>query len=120
VATLAGTPSFAERAIGAVRIQAWRVIQMAERKLERSTAIDNGFFLYDYPVEGFSLKFVSGPELTKDVKKGSWLDSWQNSEGKIQFTFGPQKRVAFNSKETAIAVQRELEKAVDIITEVAE
>lgn len=93
---------------------------MGERKLERITVTDNRFFLYGYPLQGFSLKFVSGPDMTKDVKPGSWLDSWQNIEGNVRFNFGPQKSVAFATKEAAIAVQKELEKAVDIITEVGE
>jgi len=58
--------------------------------------------------------------MTKDVKPGSWLDSWQNSEGEVRFSFRPQKKLSFGTKEAAVAVQKELEKAVDIITEVAE
>jgi hypothetical protein len=35
---------------------------MAERKLESRTVRDNRLFLYDFPLQGFSLKFVSGPQ----------------------------------------------------------
>ena len=47
---------------------------MAERKLESTSVPDNGFRFDAYPsVPGFSLKFVFGPEMTKNVKKGWWL-----------------------------------------------
>jgi len=93
---------------------------MSERKLERVTVDDRRLFEYGYHPKGFSLKFVSGPELTKDVKPGSWLDSWEVSEGKTRFSFGPRKNVFFATKEVAIAVQTDLKQAVDIITEIAE
>lgn len=93
---------------------------MGERKLESTTAIDNRFFFYAYPLEGFSLKFVSGPDMTKNVKPGSWLDTWETADGKRRFAFGPRKNVAFATKEAAIDAQTELKKAVDIVTEVAE
>jgi hypothetical protein len=93
---------------------------MGERKLERFTVIDNRFFLYGYPLQGFSLKFVSGPDMTKDVKPGSWLDTWETVDGKRRFGFGPQRNVAFATKEDATAAKTELEKAVEIITEVVE
>lgn len=91
---------------------------MGEKKLERTAGIDNTFSFDEYPLKGYSLKFVSGPETTKDVKPGSWLNSW--SEGKVQFTFGPRKTLAFASKEAAEAVRKELEKSVDILTVLAE
>jgi hypothetical protein len=93
---------------------------LGERKLERTTVADNRFFLYGYPLQGFSLKFVSGPEMTKDVKPGSWLDTWETIEGKRRFGFGTQRNVALATKEAAIDAKTELEKAVDIITEVVE
>jgi hypothetical protein len=93
---------------------------MAERKLETGCLTDNRFFLYEFPLQGFSLKFVSGPEMTKNVKPGEWLDRWETVEGKRRFAFGPRKNVAFATKEVAIEAQSELQKAVDIITEVAE
>jgi hypothetical protein len=92
---------------------------MGEAKLERAIRADRRFFLYDYPLQGFSLRFVSGPDLTKEVKPGSWLDTWENTE-KIRFSFGPKRTLAFRTKEAAVAVQKELDKAVDIITEVVE
>lgn len=93
---------------------------MGERKLERISVTDNRFFLYGYPLQGFSLKFVSGPEMAKDIKRGSWLDTWETIEGKRRFGFGPQRNVAFATKEAAIDAKTELEKAVEIITEVVE
>jgi len=42
-------------------------------------------------MQGFCLKFVSGPGLPKDVKPGEWLESWEISGGRITFTFGPRK-----------------------------
>jgi hypothetical protein len=93
---------------------------MAERKLERIIVADRRFFLYGFPLQGFALKFVSGPEGTKDVKAGSWLDTWEIVDGKRRFGFGPQRNVAFSTKEGAIDAQKELEKAVEIITEVVE
>jgi len=93
---------------------------MGERKLERITVTDNRFFLYGYPLEGFSLKFVSGPDMTKDVKPGSWLDTWEILDGKRRFGFGSQRNVAFPTEEAAVAAKTELEKAVEIITEVVQ
>jgi hypothetical protein len=93
---------------------------MGERKLERNTVPDNTFRFASYPVAGFSLKFVSGPELTKDVKPGWWLQKWETADGQRRFLFGPDKDLAFTSKDAAVAAKTELEKAVNIITEVAE
>lgn len=93
---------------------------MGERKLESTTAIDNRFFFYNYPLEGFSLKFISGPEMTKNVKPGAWLDTWETPDGKRRFAFGPRKNVVFATKEAAIEAQTELKKAVEVVTEVAE
>jgi hypothetical protein len=93
---------------------------MGERKLGSTTVRDNRLFLYDYPLQGFSLKFVSGPEMTKNVKSGSWLDTWETVDGKRRFAFGPRKNVAFATKEAAMDAQTELKKAADIVTEIAE
>jgi hypothetical protein len=93
---------------------------MGERKLESFSAVDNRFTFDGYPLKGFSLKFVSGPEMTKNVKRGSWLDTWETFEGKRRFGFGPRKTVAFVTEQAAIDAQTELKKAVEIITEVAE
>jgi hypothetical protein len=99
---------------------------MAERKLEVTTKIDSRIFFYTYPLGqfaeplGFSLKFVSGPPSTEALKPGWWLQQWITESGKRGFQFGPEKLLAFESKETAIAVKEELQKAVDIITEVTE
>lgn len=93
---------------------------MGERKLGSTTVRDNRLFLYDCPLQGFSLKFVSGPEMTRNVKQGAWLDTWEIVDGKRRFAFGPRKNLAFGTKEGAIDAQTELKKAVDIITEVAE
>ena len=41
---------------------------MGERKLRRITDIGRRLYLLDSPVHGFGLKFVSGPEETKDTK----------------------------------------------------
>ena len=91
---------------------------MGETKLECITEPDRRFVLYGYPLQGFSLKFVSGPEMTKDIKPGSLLDTWEIVEGKRRFSFGPQKGVAFSAEEAAMAAKTELEKAVDVITEI--
>ncbi len=93
---------------------------MAERKLETEQIIDHRFFLYEFPLQGFSLKFVSGPEMTRSVKPGEWLDRWETLDGKRRFAFGPRKNVVFVTRDAAIEAQTELKKAVDIITEVAE
>jgi hypothetical protein len=98
---------------------------MAERKLEVTTKPDNRVFFYTFPLPGFGqmagfyLKFVSGPPLTKDVKPGSWLQHWATVNGKREFLFGPERVLGFASEEAAIAAKEELEKAVDIITEVS-
>jgi hypothetical protein len=93
---------------------------MADRTLESRITTYSRFFSYEYPVEGFSLKFASGPGMTKDVKPGEWLESWENYRARLTFSFGPQKTIVFVTKEAAIDVQKELERAVDIITTVAE
>jgi hypothetical protein len=93
---------------------------LGERKLEMFSGVDNRFFFDGYPLAGFSLKFVSGPEMTKNVKPGSWLDTWEISEGKRKFSFGPRKTTAFASKQSAIDAQTELQRAVEVVTEVAE
>jgi hypothetical protein len=98
---------------------------MAERKLEVTTKPDNRIVFYGYSLtgeqmQGFSLKFVSGPTLTKNIKSGWWLQHWATENGQRQFLFGPEKLLAFASKAAATAAKEELEKAVDIITEVAE
>ena len=93
---------------------------MIERELERDTVLDHGFRFYSYPLQGSSLKFVSGPAMTKDIGKGWWLHTWEIVDGKRRFAFDPQKVLAFPSKEAATAAKDELEKAVGIITEVAE
>jgi hypothetical protein len=93
---------------------------MGERKLETHTEVDRRFFLYEFPLSGFSLRFVSGPEMTKNVRPGEWLDRWETIDGKRRFAFGPRKNVAFASKEAAMEAQAELKKAVEIFTELAE
>jgi hypothetical protein len=93
---------------------------MGERNLESIRATDNKFTFDGYPLEGFSLKFVSGPEMTKSVTPGSWLNTWETVDGKRRFNFGPRKTMAFATEQAAIDAQTELKKAVDIITEVAE
>jgi hypothetical protein len=93
---------------------------MGERKLQRNTVPDNTFRFPSYPVTGFSLKFVSRPELTKDVSPGWWLWKWETAEGQRRFLFGREKDLAFASRDAALAAKHELEKAVDIVTEVAE
>lgn len=93
---------------------------MAERTLSTFTEPDRSFRLYQYPVSGFSLKFVSGPEMTKNVKPGHWLSTWDTRDGKRVFGFGPTKDIVFASKEAATDAKTELEKAVEVITEVAE
>jgi hypothetical protein len=98
----------------------WRVIHMGERKLESITGIDNTYTFDGYPLQGFSLKFVSGPEMTKAVKPGSWLNTWETVDGKRRFNFGPRKTVVFATEQAAIDAQTELKKAVDVVTEVAE
>jgi hypothetical protein len=92
---------------------------MAERKLESQTVVDRRFFFYDY-VPGISLMFVSGPEITRDIKPGAWLDLWAIVDGKRRFTFGPKKVLMFATKEAATAAQMELKTAVDVITKVVE
>ena len=54
---------------------------MAERRLESNTVTDNSFRFDNYPLPGFSLKFVSGPEMTKNLKKGWWLHTWETVDG---------------------------------------
>jgi hypothetical protein len=98
---------------------------MAERKLEVTTKPDNRIVFYSYSLTGefmggFSLKFVSGPPLMKNLKPGWWLQHWAMGNGKREFLFGPEKILAFASEEAATAAKEELEKAVDIIAEVAE
>jgi hypothetical protein len=78
---------------------------MGERKLETHTEVDRRFFLYEFPLNGFSLRFVSGPEMTKNVCPGEWLDRWETIDGKRRFAFGPRKNVAFASKEAAMEAQ---------------
>jgi hypothetical protein len=95
-------------------------VGIPERKLETFKELDRSFRLFEYPLLGFSLRFVSGPEMTKNVQPGEWLSRWTTADGKRVFGFGPYKDIAFASKEEAIAAKTELEKAVDIITEVAE
>jgi hypothetical protein len=93
---------------------------LAERKLESDTVLDNSFRFDSYPLPGFSLRFISGPEMTKNLKKGWWLHTWDTVDGKRRFAFDSQKVLVFPSKEAATAAKEELQKAVDIITEVAE
>ena len=93
---------------------------MGERKLERIFEVDRRFYLYGFPLQGFSLKFVSGPDMTKDIKPGSLLDTWEIVDGKRRFGFGPLKSVSFSTKEAAVDAQTELKRAVDVITEVVE
>jgi hypothetical protein len=93
---------------------------MAERKLETFKEVEHTFRFDEYRLQGCSLKFVSGPELTKNVKPGEWLIRWETNQGKRIFGFGPKKDLAFATREAAIAAKTELEKAVDVITEVAE
>jgi hypothetical protein len=93
---------------------------MAEGKLETEYITDRRLFLYEFPLRGFSLKFVSGPEMTKNIKPGEWLDRWEMTEGKRRFAFGPRKNVAFVTKEAAIDAQTELRTFVDVVTEIAE
>lgn len=92
---------------------------MAERKLESQTVVDRRFFFYEY-VPGISLMFISGPEMTKDVKSGAWLDMWELADGKRRFSFGARKVLIFATREAATAAQMELKTAVDIITKVVE
>ncbi len=93
---------------------------MGERQLESITTTECKLTFDAYPLRGFSLKFVSGPKMTKSVKPGSWLNTWETVDGKRRFNFGPRKNVAFVTEQAAIDAQAELKKAVDIITEVAE
>jgi hypothetical protein len=98
---------------------------MAERKLEVITKPDNRIVFYSYSLTGmqmlgFSLKFVSGPALAQNIKPGWWLQHWATGNGKREFLFGPEKVLAFASEEAATAAKEELEKAVEMITEVAE
>ena len=92
---------------------------MGERKLRRITEIGRRLYLLDYPVHGLGLKFVSGPEETKDIKLGSWLENWEVRDGKRVFGFGTNKGVIFSTLEDATAVQEQLKSAVDVITEIA-
>jgi hypothetical protein len=93
---------------------------MAERELEKMPDLSMRFRLEGYQLHGFCLKFVSGPDMTKDVQPGSWLDRWETAAGKRRFNFGPQPDVAFASKRAAEDARTELNRAVDIITEVVE
>ena len=93
---------------------------MAEKKLETFTEVDRSFRLYEYPLPGFSLKYISGPEITKNLTSGLWLNRWENTSTKRVFAFGPEKNLVFTTKEAALAAKAELESAVDVITEVAE
>jgi hypothetical protein len=93
---------------------------MAERELEKMLDLSWRFRLEGYQLHGFCLKFVSGPDMTKDVQPGSWLDRWETANGKRRFSSGPQPDVAFASKQGAEDAQTELKRAVDIITEIAE
>jgi hypothetical protein len=76
--------------------------------------------LYEYPLPGFSLKFVSGPEKTKTIKAGSWLIRWELTQGKRIFGFGEKKTILFPTGEMALAAKTELQKEADVITEVVE
>jgi hypothetical protein len=93
---------------------------MGERKLERILEVDRRFCLYGFPLQGFSLKFISGPDMTKEIKPGSLLDTWEIVDGKRRFGFGSQKSVSFTTKEAAIDARTELKRAVDVIAEVVE
>lgn len=99
---------------------------MAERKLEVITKLDNSFRFYTYPLtaaehrERFALKLVSAPPSEKPVTPGWWLNHWNTVDGKREFDFGPANPVVFPSKDAAIAKKEEIEKAVDIVTEVVD
>jgi hypothetical protein len=92
---------------------------MGDRKLERVSMTDRRFSVCGDLLHGFSLKFVFGPEMTKDVKPGSWLEIWEFTDGKLRFGFGPQKNIVFVTKEAAVGVQKELG-TVGIVTEIVE
>ena len=51
---------------------------------------------------------------------GQWLSWWEIRDGKRVFGFGQHKDIVFSTKEAANEAKAELEKAVDVITEVAE
>ena len=93
---------------------------MAESKLETFTELDNSLKLYQYGLQGFGLKFVSGPEITKNVKAGDWLSRWDEKNGKRIFGFGPTKDVVFVSKEDADLARDELKKTVGVLVEAVE
>jgi hypothetical protein len=92
-----------------------------KRRIECVVVPERRVFLFGYPSAGVSLKYVSGPDETKEIKPGSWLDMWSLENGKRQFHFGsfPQKNAIFATKELALAAKAELE-MVGVITEVAE
>jgi hypothetical protein len=92
--------------------------KMSERKLSTFTEVDNSVRFYRYPVDGFSLKFVSGPEMTKNVQPGHWLIKWEMRNGNRIFGFGPERDVIFVSREAAKEAQDELKNAVEVVTEV--
>jgi hypothetical protein len=99
---------------------------MAETKLEVTAKLDTRMYFYTYPLtaaaqrEGFALKLISAPPSEKQVKPGWWLNHWETADGKRVFDFGPDNPVIFASKDGAIATKEELEKKVDIITEVVD
>ena len=93
-----------------------------KRNIERLTVPERRVFLYGFPLEGFSLRYVSGPTETSEIKPGSWLDVWSLENGKRQFHFGsfPEKNVVFATKEQALAAKSELEEMIGLIAELAE
>lgn len=91
---------------------------MGERKLETFSEVDRRVFIYDHSGQGFALKFVSGPEGAASLPKaGDWLDRWEAVDGKRRFGFG-KNPVVFTEMKGAEAVQSELKKAVDFVTEI--
>jgi hypothetical protein len=92
------------------------------QKIESITVPERRLFLYNCPLRGFSLKYVSGPNETKGIKLGSWLDTCTLENGRRQFHFGsfPEKSLVFESREQALAAQTELQSMVGVITEVTD
>jgi hypothetical protein len=95
---------------------------LGKSKLERLVGEERKYFtLWEYPLHGPSLRFVSGPTgMGETVKPGWWLNVWETTDAKRRFAFGSQKTLVFGSTEAATQAKNELEEAVDIKTEVVD
>jgi hypothetical protein len=75
-----------------------------------------------YRLNGWSLKYVSGPDATNGIKRGAWLNTWALENTMREFGFGsfPEKSLVFATKEEALGAKAELEQMAGVITEIAE